>query len=439
MKDRLAVGVITLFGLALCLPGPGLPAGTDGPLRLNLDQCVGMAIEANVSVRQAAYDLDQSRYSVLGSASGLLPSFGWSSTHSRSETPSLVEGDKLVESVKSYTSAFWLREAASARTFFGVLESMAYKHASEQGLRAAKHEAAYTAKQKYLEVLKTKRLLGVSEEALDLGKRRLEKAQALLDVGSGVKSDVLRAQVEVGNNELELISARNALRLAEIDLKHFLGITDDRALELEDILETGETTGNLQGTLAEAMEGRPDIRAGSDVVAARKRAVWSQAGGWMPTFEFNWRKQYLAPEEKPEFPDRLADMWDDATWRWSLTASVNIFDGLATFSQVKIAGAQLGSAKQDLEQTRRDASLEVTRAFYNVEEARQRVKVSKETVSLAEEELRLAEEKYRLGGGTMLEQIDAQVALSQARTANIQALSDYLLSQADLVRAAGRD
>ncbi|MFZ1947890.1 MAG: TolC family protein, partial [bacterium] len=285
----------------------------------------------------------------------------------------------------------------------------------------------------------TERLLGVSEEALELGKRRLEKAQALLDVGSGVRSDVLRAQVELGNNELDLISARNALRLAEIDLKHFLGITDDRALELEDILETGEATGSLEGTLAEAMERRPDIRAGSDVVAARRRAVWREAGGWLPTFEFNWRKQYLAPDSLPGFPDRVVDVWDKAQWRWSLTASVSIFDGLATFSGVKMAGSQLGSAREDLKQTRRDASLEVTRAFYNVEEARQRVKVSKETVSLAEEELRLAEEKYRLGGGTMLEQIDAQVTLSQARTSRIQALYDYLLSQADLVRAAGQD
>jgi outer membrane protein len=438
MKDRVGFAVAALVGLTLCLPGPCLGAGTDEPLRLDIDTCVSMAIEANVSVRQAAYDLDQSRYSVLGSASGLLPSAGWSSTHSRSQVPSLV-GDKLEASVKSYSSTFSLRETASAGTFFGLLESVAYKHASEQSLRAAKHEAAYLARQKYLEVLKTKRLLGVSEEALDLGKRRLEKAQALLDVGSGVKSDVLRAQVEVGNNELGLISARNALRLAEIDLKYFLGITDDRALDLEDILETGEAAGSLEGALAEAMEQRPDIRAGSDVVAARRRAVWREAGGWLPTFQFSWRKQYVAPEEKPEFPTRLADLWDDATWGWSLSASVSIFDGLATFSGVKSAGSLLGSAKEGLKQTRRDASLEVTRAFYNVEEARQRVKVSKETVSLAEEELRLAEEKYRLGGGTMLEQIDAQVSLSQARTSNIQALYDYMLSQADLVRAAGQD
>ena len=84
-------------------------------------------------------------------------------------------------------------------------------------------------------------------------------------------------------------------------------------------------------------------------------------------------------------------------------------------------------------------ALEVKRAFYGVEEARQRVKVSEEAVEVAEEELRLAEERYRLGGGTMLEQIDSSVSLSEARTSRIEALYDYLLSLAQLKRAVGKD
>ena len=90
-------------------------------------------------------------------------------------------------------------------------------------------------------------------------------------------------------------------------------------------------------------------------------------------------------------------------------------------------------------QSKRDASLEVRQAYYNLEEAQQSVKVSTETVSFAEEELRLAEERYRLGGGTMLEQIDAQVSLTQAKTTHIQALYGLLLSQADLMLAIGKD
>jgi outer membrane protein len=409
--------------------GPLLAAGASAAdqVNLSLEKCVETALEVNTSVLKAGYDLDRSNYSVLSSASGLLPSAAWSTSYNRSR-----DG-------KSYGSAFSASERVSFGSVMGLYESLANKSATAENLRAVRHDVAYIAKQKYLEVLKSDRLLVVSEEALDLSRRRLEKAQAMLDVGSGVRSDVLRAQVEVSSNELDLISARNALRLAETDLRHFLAIPDERELVLEDILEAGEESVDLNQALAEAMTVRPDIRAGNHLVDASSRAVWGRRGGWVPSLQFSYSRDYSAPEDDPWLPERTLDLWDEAEWGYRMGVSVNIFDGLATFSQVKSAKTQLKAAREDLNQLERDASLEVTTACYNVEEARQRVKVSKETVSLAEEELRLAEERYRLGGGTMLEQIDAQVALSEARSSHIQALHDYLLSQAAMVRAVGRD
>ncbi|HVP58078.1 MAG TPA: TolC family protein, partial [bacterium] len=336
---------------------------------------------------------------------------------------------------KSYNSIFTVSEQMSASAVFGLFQSLATRSATAQNARAARQLVIYTAKQKYLEVLRAKRLLAVNQEALDLSNRRLEKAQAMLDVGSGVKSDVLRAQVEVGTNELNLISATNALRLAETDLKSFLRILDSQAIQLEDMLETGESAYTLDGALADAMEMRPDVKASALAVRAGKTAVWRERGGWVPVVSYSWARDYTAEE----FPDRALDVWDKSLWGWDLAVSVNIFDGLATFSSVRAAKAELKSVEEDYNQVKRDAALEVKQAFYNVEEARQRVKVSSETVSLAQEELRLAEERYRLGGGTMLEQIDAQVALSQAETSHVQALYDFLLSQAALVKAMGKD
>ena len=436
MRLRLAAWVVALLvSSAFCLPAWGAePAG--GTLHLDLAKSVQMAVEVNTSVLKAKYDLDRSSNYVIGSASALLPSVGWQSSHNRSElaAPQVI-GDQLITTSRSYSSSFSVSERVSASAVLGLFESLANKGAVEQGVRAVRQQVIYTAKQKYLQVLRAGRLLVVNQEALGLSRRRLERAQAMLDVGSGVKSDVLRAQVEVGTNELNLISGTNGLRLAETDLKSFLRIPDEQAVELEDMLETGESSYTLDGALADAMEMRPDVKATARTVTAAKTAVWRERGGWVPSLSYSWSRNYTAET----FPDRAVDIWDKSLWRWGIRVDVNLFDGLSTFSSVRIAKAQRRSAEEDFNQVKRDAALEVKQAFYNVEEARQRVKVSSETVSLAEEELRLAEERYRLGGGTMLEQIDAQVVLSQARTSYVQALYDYLLSQAELVRAMGKD
>jgi outer membrane protein TolC len=405
-------------------------------LKLDLEKCVRMALDVNVNVLKAGYSLTQAKSAVLSSTSQLLPQVAFQQTHSKYEQlfPRQV-GDKVDSTDASYSSAFSITETVTFESIMGLFESMSTKNAARHYVRQIRQDVTFQAKQKYLEVLKAGRLLGVREEALDLSERRLERAQALMDVGSAVRSDVLRAQVERSRNELELITARNALRLAETDLKHFLDIDDEVELDLEDVLEAKDVDYVLASAISEAAEKRPDLLSAAETLKAAKRGVWREAGGWFPRFQFRWSDRYTLLE----FPDEPVSFGDESDWSWDLSASVNLFDGLYTFSRVRSARAYRKSVEEDLAQRRRDATFEVKRAYYNVEEARQRVKVSNETVGLAEEELRLAEERFRLGGGTMLEQIDAQVALSEARTSYVDALHDYLLSQAKLEKAMGKD
>jgi len=428
-------GLTILFGLMLALLMTDSFAASQDTLELDLERCVSLAVDVNSSVVKARYELQRASNSVIASASQLLPVIGIQSTHSRYEETFLRQvGDKVVVTDKSYTASLGLLESLTFGGVMGVLESKALLDAQHANLKKVRQEIAYLAREKYLGVLKARRLLEVKEEALDLSKRRLEKARALLDVGSGVRSDVLRAQVEVGNNELEVISARNALRLAEADLKHFLKLDPELVLKLEDVLETSDIQYHLAQALAEALERRPDIHSAKATLRATSRSVWRERGGWFPALSFRWSDHYIGNE----FPARLTSLSDDARWSWDLTASINLFDGFYTFSRVRSAKASREIARQDLEQLMRDAALEVRQAYYGVEEARQRVEVSRKTVELAQEELKLAEERYHLGAGTMLELIDAQVALSEAKVAQVEALYDYVLSQAKLLKAMGK-
>ena len=285
MRFGCRIVMITLMAL-LCLGvAIGETVAGDGSLQLDLDKCVRMALDVNVSVLKAEYELDRAKNSVIGTASGLLPSVAVSSAHSKYESEWTTQvGDTLETTDESYSASLAVSERVTFGNVMGLFESFAYKRATEHYVRDTRLAIAYMAKQKYLGVLKARRLLVVREEAMDLGNRRLEKAQALMDVGSAVRSDVLRAQVEVSMNELDLISARHAIRLAETDLRHFLGIVDEPELELEDILETAEREyalgGAVEDAVEEAMVRRPDVLQAEATLSAARRAVWRERGGW---------------------------------------------------------------------------------------------------------------------------------------------------------------
>ena len=57
----------------------------------------------------------------------------------------------------------------------------------------------------------------------------------------------------------------------------------------------------------------------------------------------------------------------------------------------------------------------------------------------AEEALRLATSRSRAGTGTQLDVLNAQTALTEARTTQVQALHDYEVARARLERAIGQN
>jgi len=88
-------------------------------------------------------------------------------------------------------------------------------------------------------------------------------------------------------------------------------------------------------------------------------------------------------------------------------------------------------------QSRDSVQLEVRQAFLNMKEAEKRIETSKVAVDKAEEDFKIAQVRYSAGVGTNLDVIDAQLALTQAKTNNIQALYDYNTSKAKLDKAMG--
>jgi outer membrane protein TolC len=120
-----------------------------------------------------------------------------------------------------------------------------------------------------------------------------------------------------------------------------------------------------------------------------------------------------------------------------VSANWNIFDAGLTKSKVRQADASLVKAKEQAKQASDSAALEVRQAYLNMLEGEKRIQTTDVASQKAQEDMFIAQEKYRAGVGTNLDVIDAQLALTQARTNRIQALYDFNVSKAKLDKAVG--
>jgi outer membrane protein TolC len=125
-------------------------------------------------------------------------------------------------------------------------------------------------------------------------------------------------------------------------------------------------------------------------------------------------------------------------WQVGVGATLDVFDAGLIRSRVHEAEGARDSAAAALEQARQSVALDVRTALSTLRQAQVNRQTTAANVQQAQEALRIAQVRYRAGVATSVEVTDAQVALTQAQTNQVNAEYDYLDAQAALARAIGR-
>lgn len=282
----------------------------------------------------------------------------------------------------------------------------------------------------------------LASELEDIAAAAVEQAQRFLDQerlrfqsGSSSELDVLRAEVSLENLRPQLVEARNASELATLDLKRLVNIPVTQPLELTTRLEEPPLdSGTAAPIAAVKVDVRPAVQSAETQVAIREQQVSIAKGAYLPSvsLQLNYGRQL--------WPSRAFD-WGGADWRPDFTASlgvtVPIFSGFKRGADVELARVELRQSQLQLSQLREAVQLEYERARGERERARSSIAARRRTVDQAQRVYDLTVLRYEKGLATQLETSDARLALLQARTNLAQAISDYYVADAQMMKALG--
>lgn len=426
-KRRRLLVTIGLLGAVLLTT---LVAGEASARVYTLDECIEIALTQNTSLAGAREDLHSARANVLSSWSSVLPRVSGGLT--KSEHLTVVGGEDSTSD--SFGGSLGLSQTlVDGASFARIAGAHRSRTATELSLEATRRRTVFETKQGYYGLLRAVQLREVQSEAVELAREQLRKTQSLFDLGSASRSDLLKAQVQVGEAELALIAAEKSAETARAGLAFILGIdvtTDIEAVETtEDEREEEVTDYDLET----AISSRPDIRAWDEsLVAARRSLLASKAARWP---DLGLSVSYSRGAET--FEEFREDMSDDYSRSVSLSLSVPIFNGLSTKASIDNSKSQLRSYEIAVRNARLQAAYEIETARLGVDEGRRSVDVAQQSVMQAEEDLRVSEERFRLRAASMLELIDARVAYSRARADLVDARYNYETAKAELKLALG--
>lgn len=294
----------------------------------------------------------------------------------------------------------------------------------------AYNEMKETATTGYFNMLNATNMKALRQESVDRLQAHLDNVIAQYNVGIVARADVLRSEVELANAKQNYITASNEYDVAEATLNNIIGTPLGTTLLLKDRLQYEPYENDMAYCLAYSEQHRPELKQAEYAIDSAEAALVVARSGHMPKVYANASNNWGG--NGSDWPGD-----DDENWSVGVTASMNVFDSGVTWSKIHAAQENLAKAKESQRQIKDNVELEVRTDYLNLREAEKRITTTQVAVASAEEDYHIAVVRYQAGVGTNIDVMDAQEALTQAKTNYYQALYNYNTSKAALNTSMG--
>lgn len=419
------------------------------PASLTLAQAVQIALEKNPEHKAALADTRVASADVSTARSYLLPHATFSETATRGNDPVYVFGSKLRQ--RRFTTADFALNVLNTpkpygnfSTRFGGTWNLFDSFASWHGVRRAERlqvaaghqldrtdqEIVFRVIQSYYGVLLARKQLEVAEQGLKTAQSILGQSRDRFQSGVAMESDLLSAQVRLAARQQELIRARNNVALARVEWTSAMGLGSPGDFEpAEALAERTLPVVALDQAVEQAVQKRPDLgrvlseeQAQQQSVAMAKSAFGPKVNafaGWEadnPTFAAGGGGNY---------------------WMAGIELQIDLFQGGAKRAQLSRERATAEKIAA-LKQVATDAiRLEVRRAYYDVDAARQQADVARAAVTQSQESLRINQNRYDAGLSTISDLLAAEESARRSQSDYWEAVYYYHTGYAGLELASG--
>ena len=287
----------------------------------------------------------------------------------------------------------------------------------------------------YYTLLGNKAQVLADEASLEDAETSLEAAELQLRVGVGTIVDVYQAQASLAQVKLDLVADRGSVEIARGQLATVVGWpanTPFGVAEEPEELPLNTISNNVTELIKLAQQQRPDL-AGARAAVRESEAELRQAES------AQW-PQLVASGQVSPLVAREKGMNDYTTNYFAgVQLQIPIFQGFSLTNAVRAARAELEASLSALVLQEEIVISEVWTAYYNFRTAAEQLQASDVLLASAKESFDASLTRYQSGVGDIIELLNAQSLLAEARAEHIQARTSLYTSYAELIRAIGEE
>lgn len=413
--------------------------GQTSSYTLTLTQCAGIVIEKSPDLAIARDRLAQAKAQLGKAYAPFSPQGVFSVNRTQfgyDQFGVLNEGNRWDSSTRNASlSTNW--NLFNGFRDMDRLKGAGYDHeAAEEALSAVRRQIVAQLIQAYYGLLLADKSIEAQKESLKSKQEHYELAQARFKAGVRSYSDVLNAQIQMKQSEIQLIDTESKKKSALFALNILLDLPVSNPTVIADELAFEPLREDMENSVRLALSRRPEVLQARDELHSAEAGRSLSYHDFLPVLSLGGLYNYTF-SGAPAGTAGSTFFSRNPFWQVNLGLSFPFWDGGARLQEIRRAGAGVRIAEGNLNKVRRTVGKEAAEAWLNLERNQKVYLVAKDQVQSAKEAFGIVEERYKNGGASALDVVDAQSNLLKIELDAIQSLYNFHVAKFELKRAVG--
>ena len=409
--------------------------------QLSLDDAINLGITNSKQLKNSEAKIEEATAALKEAVEKKLPNASVSGSYLRLNSPNIDLKTKSNNSGGSTNQTPQVSQAiygllnislpiySGGKINYGIESSKYLEQAAKLDAEDDKDEVIQNTIEAFANLFKANTAVRLVKENLLQSQHRVQDFENLVNNGLMARNDLLKAQLQTSNTEMNLLDAENNLQLANVNMNLMLGLSVNTELSLDTTgIAKKDDSRVLPDFLQEALNSRKDAEA----LKLRKKAA--ESGVKIVKAEMypslNLTGGYIAADI-PKF--------------LTITNAVNIGVGVSynigslwkTKSKVQQAEAKVKQYNITKAMMEDDITLQVNKSYFSLVNSRKKIEVTTKALEQATENYRIVKNKFDNNLATATDLLEADTALLQAKLANTLSKADAFVAYHKLLQTAG--
>lgn len=420
---------------------------SETPVVITLEQALEIALSENVSVKVADMEIQRTGYAKKGAYAALFPQIDVVGSYQRTIKKqamymSMGEGQ---EPMKIEVGMFNTLNA-SASAALPLVSAQLWKSIRISGMdvelavekaRSSRLETVTQVKNSYFAILFAKEAFEVYKSVYENAVDNFKEVQKKYDAQKVSEFELVRAKTTVEQAIPNVYNAESTVILALWQLKAVLGVDLDTNIDVAGKLSdySQQMFYDIHQHDSVSLDNNSAMKQLAIQTEMLSETVKLQKYANIPTLAASFNFSYMSMANDVAFKNFPWIPYSTA----GISLSIPIFAGGKRYQSIRQAKNQYEQVKLQADNTERQLMIAVRQNLNTMEMNMKSYYAAQNAVASAQKAYEIAEAAYRVGRSTLIELNDAQLALTQSRLAESQAIYNFVVAKAQLEQTIGKE